>query len=293
SVSRHVFVLPEAPVQEPLVLGGEPSSDMVLKGFDEDSRLAAPRPAGDGLSLSTSTGLNIADSDDFREEPAASDSATVASDPENEAGLSFDGEESAPEHLDMPKEKSSSFEGAFGLLVCVAIVLGGIWAWNHTNYLDGLKGLVAPLAEKVDVAAEPASLIEKLELRDVRQYQEKNDKLGNLIVIEGKVKNNFGTARELIRLEAELYSEDGKVLASRSQLAGTCLSFSQLKVLDRAELENALNSKPGILASNANVMPGAEVPFMVVFTEIPAGASDFKVRIAEANVLKKAGNLEN
>jgi len=293
SVCRHVFVLPEAPVQEALVLGGEPSSDMVLKGFDEDSRLAAPRPANEGLSLSSSTGLDIADPNAAREDSAVQDFESDTNDHENESGLSLNSEDSVPEHLDMPKEKSSSFEGAFGLLVCVAIVLGGIWAWNHTNYLDGLKGLVAPLAEKVEVTSEPASLIEKLELRDVRQYQEKNDKLGNLIVIEGKVKNNFDAARELIRLEAELYSEDGKVLASRSQLAGTCLSFSQLKVLDKAELENALNSKPGILASNANVMPGAEVPFMVVFTEIPAGASDFKVRIAEANSPKKAGNLEN
>ena len=293
SVCRHVFVLPEAPVQEPLVLGGEPSSDMVLKGFDEDSHASTSRTEGEGLSLSASTGLNRAAPNDTLEVPAVPDSASVADEPKKETGLCLESEDSAPEHLNMPEEKSSSFEGAFGLLVCVAIVLGGIWAWNHTNYLDGLKGLVAPLAEKVDVAAEPVSLIEKLELRDVRQYQEKNDKLGNLIVIEGKVKNNFGTARELIRLEAALYSEDGQVLASRSQLAGTCLSFSQLKVLDKAELENALNSKPGILASNANVMPGAEVPFMVVFTEIPAGASDFKVRIAEANAPKKAGNLEN
>ncbi len=301
SVCRHVFVLPEAPA--PLVLGEEADSGMELKGLIEGAPRPAPahRPMEGGLSLSSPNGLDIAaDSRAEWEGPAAAHGNASFPDEEpvaaaEESALSFEGKaasgETAP--LDMPEQKRSRFEGAFGLLVCIAIVLGGIWAWNHTKYLDGLKGLVAPLAEQVDIAAEPASLIEKLELRDVRQYQEKNEKLGGIIVIEGKVKNNFETAREFIRLEAELYDTEGKVLASRSQLAGTCLSFSQLKILDKAELENALNSKPGILAANVNVMPGAEVPFMVVFTEIPAGASDFKVRIAEAAAPKKVGNLEN
>ena len=101
----------------------------------------------------------------------------------------------------------------------------------------------------------------------------------------------ISTPRELISLEAELHDKEGKVLASRRQIAGISLSPFQLEVLDKAELENTLNRKLDIVTSNINVMPGAEVPFTVVFSEIPAGASDYKVRIVEASMPKPVGNL--
>ena len=100
-----------------------------------------------------------------------------------------------------------------------------------------------------------------------------------------------GGVAEVISLEAELYNAEGKVLASRRQIAGISLSSFQLEVLDKTELENTLNRKLDIITSNINVMPGAEVPFTVVFSEIPAGASDYKVRIAGASEPAPVGNL--
>ena len=155
-----------------------------------------------------------------------------------------------------------------------------------------VSGIVREFEPGIERLAEfLAAMLEKLEIRDWRQYQVKNEKLGALIVIEGKVKNNFTTPRELIRLEAQLFDAQGKVLTSKQQLAGASLSAFQLQLLDKEELEKALNSKLDIIASNIDVMPGGEVPFMVVFTDIPAGASDFKLRIIEASVPKSGGNL--
>ena len=288
SACRHVFVLPEeAPADLPLTL-------------DEEEKQETPSPlAMSGLEgseprASLDEGLSFGETSTSREDSLdmTMDASGIAGGDE-QSDEQYD--EDAPvqaEALDMPEEKKSRFEGMFGLLLCIAIIAGGVWAWQNTNYLDGLKTLFSSeelTAEKV--SAEPDDIISELKIVEHRGYPLKNKKIGELLVIEGKVRNNFTTARELISLEAELYGADGKVLASRRQVAGVSLSPFQLEVLDKTELENTLNRKLDIITSNINVLPGAEVPFTVVFSDVPAGASDYKVRIIEASMPKPVGNL--
>lgn len=292
SVCRHVFALPEAPVEEPLSLGdgpaAAPAAGLEMSGLGDT---AVPSACGHEEVRESDTGYR-------------GFALLAGEEPRESAGADVQEGAVQNESLDMPEEKPSRFKGMFSMLLLSALVGGGIWAWQNTNYLDGLKTMVAPLtsvaekaASKVDspVSAPAASMvdpaIEKLELLDVAQYHVKNSKIGGLVVIEGKVRNNFTSPRELISLEAELYNAEGKVLASRRQIAGISLSSFQLEVLDKTELENTLNRKLDIITSNINVMPGAEVPFTVVFSDIPAGASDYKVRIAGASEPAPVGNL--
>ena len=288
SVCRHVFALPVAePVEESLSLGEEQEKSELSNGLEMNGLESATAyaPLDEGLSLGnkkSDVGLDI---DDI---PADSKEEVAESEEEPTVDTS----------LDMPEQKSSRFEGMFGLLLCLAIIGGGVWAWQNTPYLDGIKALfeqkdavqVTQVAASSGVAPEN-SAIAKLELLDVTQYQVKNEKIGRLVVIEGKVRNNFSDARELISLEAELHDKDGKVLVTRRQIAGISLSPFQLELLDKTELENTLNRKLDIITANINVMPGAEVPFTVVFSDIPAGASDYKVSIVEASIPAPVGNL--
>ena len=288
SVCRHVFALSvDEPVDEALSLGDEQEKPKLSHGLEMNGlESTVPHaPLSDGLSLEG-------------EKPAGGlDIDTTPSETKEEAGEQEE-EVGVESSLDMPEQKPSRFEGMFGLLLCIAIIGGGVWAWQNTNYLDGIKALfmqkdavqVTQVAATEDSSPE-ATAISKLELLDVTQYQVKNEKIGRLVVIEGKVRNNFSDARELISLEAELHDKDGKVLATRRQIAGVSLSPFQLEVLDKSELENTLNRKLDIITSNINVMPGAEVPFTVVFCDIPAGASDYKVRIVDASVPAPIGNL--
>ena len=193
--------------------------------------------------------------------------------------------------LELPKARRPRFQGLFTTLLCIVIVASGWWMWENTPYLNGFKQLISPYTSGDSLNTEPASPVAGLELRDVRQYAVKNKKIGDLVVIEGKVHNGAPSAREFIRLEASLYDAQGAVLSSQKQLAGTSMSPFQLEVLDKEELENALNSRLDIVSANMNVQSGSEVPFIVVFTDIPEGASDFKVRIIEAELPEKPGNL--
>ena len=290
SVCRHIFALSSdeqttpSERQELSLDGGERSvpsdggrAEKTSSGYESGELSLDAGPSSSGLALAVDG------------EPMARANGRMAV-----QGLRLEGADSAASFggLDMPRRKRSPLSGIVMLLVCVALGGGGWWMWQNTPYLDGLKGLIAPYVglEMAD-ASDPLSLVSKLELRDVRQYQIKNEKVGQLIVIEGKVKNNFPTARELIRLEAELYDASGNMLASRQQLAGNSMSSFQLEVLDKEELDKALNNKLDIVEANTNVLPGSEVPFTVVFVEPPAEASDFKVRIAEAALPQHPGNL--
>lgn len=288
SVCRHVFVLAEEePAEAPLSLDEEEKSEAALGLAMDGVDSSVSRPVLDeGLSF----GETKAERD--TELDIAVDASGIADDEDSEEGQEDEDAPVVADALDMPEEKKSRFEGMFGLLLCIAIIAGGVWAWQNTNYLDGLKSLFGEQELKVEKAAvEPDDVISELKIVEHRGYPLKNKKIGSLLVIEGKVRNNFSTPRELISLEAELFGADGKVLATRRQLAGVCLSPFQLEVLDKNELENTLNRKLDIISSNINVLPGAEVPFTVVFVDAPADASDYKVRIVEASMPKPVGNL--
>jgi len=241
----------------------------------------------------------VFDQNNMREQAKADSFSPENEYAEKERGLSLEPDQneqpsSLGSTLDLPEERKPQLRGVFGLLLCAAIGAGGWWAWENTAYLDGIKPLILPFIEDQsadEAVKEPESLVSKLELRAVKQYATKNKYLGNLVVIKGKVRNTFDTPRELIQLEAGIYDEKDVLLASKKQLAGTSMSSFQLEVLNREELENALNSCLDIISSNLNVLPFSEIPFVVVFSDIPANAKGFKVRIVDASIPERKGNL--
>ncbi len=194
----------------------------------------------------------------------------------------------------------------FILLLLGLAFWGAHWALIDTNYLDGIKPWLygnAPeqLFEwlpqlkqdkmKQGAPAKQNSAMEKLELRDVRQYIVENKKLGRVLVIEGKVKNNSLDPCDMIQLEADLCDNEGRPLASKRQVAGAFISQMQLERLEKAELDELLNSKVSIISNNFNVRFGDEAPFTVLFADFPVEATDYRVRIADAAFHATKGNL--
>lgn len=178
-----------------------------------------------------------------------------------------------------PKKKSGVWGWVVTLLILCAVAGGTWWAWTYTPVFDSVKAMIAPPKKQ-----DPVELVKNIALRGVRQYNISNEKLGNISVIEGKVVNGFNQPRELIRIEASLYDSAGNVLVSKQQLAGTSLSLFQLQVLGEQDLEQALANKIDIMATNTNVAPGGEVPFMAVFYNPPDNAAEFGVKVIDARM---------
>lgn len=148
---------------------------------------------------------------------------------------------------------------------------------------DEEKPGTSETSETADNTSERAEEnIKDLVIHSVRQFYVKNEKIGQLFVIDGKVLNSFKTPKGLIKVEATLFDGEGKALAEREQFCGSIATHFQLQVLGRQDLEAALNNKVEILTNNTNILPGSEVPFMVVFINPPDTVREFGVRVVEA-----------
>jgi predicted Zn finger-like uncharacterized protein len=160
---------------------------------------------------------------------------------------------------------------AFGL---AGGLLGYIWYGRQTP---------APAPEDV------AQKVARLTMRNVRQYYVDNEKVGKIMVIEGKVVNEFPRPKALIAVEAAIYDKDKKPLSVKKQMDGTQLSLFQLQVLSEKEMESFLNNKIEILSNNISVPQGGEVPFMVLFYAPPPGVAEFGVRIVDVQDADASG----
>ncbi len=169
-------------------------------------------------------------------------------------------------------------------LVLLLVLLGGTGAgiyYYDPHLLDNFGinlftgNIVEEQQEKKDV------VIPEITLENVRQYFVKNEKIGQVFVVEGKAVNGFKVPKELIKLRIKLFDKAGKTIASKVFLCGNTVSYFQLQVLKKEELESALSAKLGILTNNTNLKPGASVPFMVVFPEPAKELDEFSLEPIE------------
>lgn len=175
----------------------------------------------------------------------------------------------------MPRKSKSRFLLWLILgLITAGAVGAGTWFWMQ-------PGASAPVEENV------SKNVERLTMRNVRQYNVNNEKAGKVFVIEGRVVNEFDEPKGLIELEGALYDKDKKPLTMKRQLAGTQLSLFQLQVLNEKEMDSFLNNKVELLANNTDVKPGGEVPFMILFYDPPDNVAEFGVKIVNAKDVQK------
>ncbi|MCL1890216.1 MAG: zinc-ribbon domain-containing protein [Desulfovibrionaceae bacterium] len=151
-------------------------------------------------------------------------------------------------------------------------------------YLYFFKDKIFTGGEAVDPVASRIADVDKVRdllLVDVRHRYVQNVKLGSLVVITGSVRNNFNTPKEKIRVEASLLDKEGKVLAVQQQNCGIVLTDMQLEILGKRELDAALADNFMMLANNINILPGKDVPFMVVFVYPPSAMAEYSVMVAD------------
>ncbi|MGL4722435.1 MAG: DUF3426 domain-containing protein [Desulfovibrionaceae bacterium] len=160
------------------------------------------------------------------------------------------------------------------VILFIIASLGGVYFYTMQNTSG-----TALIVEQVPNAEQ----IKELAIKDVRQYYVSNNKkAGPIFVIEGKVQNNFTVPKSLITMSAALLSKEGAIVTNVEQAAGATLSLFQLQMLSKQDIIDSLTDPLEIMTTNANVKPGEEVPFMLLFFDPPKDVSEFSVRIISA-----------
>lgn len=176
-----------------------------------------------------------------------------------------------PDAVEQPRPRRRWLFWLMLLLLLASVGAAVYWYCWHERPLMSTQS-TAPASENIAL----------LTMKDVRQYYVNNNKMGKILVIEGRVVNEFPQPVSMITVEAVLYGQDQKVLRSSRQIAGNQLTPLQLTVLDKETMASRLADPDQEQGANVTLLPGASAPFMVVFDTLPSDVSEFFVTIVDA-----------
>ena len=106
-----------------------------------------------------------------------------------------------------------------------------------------------------------------------------NSTSGTLFVITGRVENPSNIAYSHIEIRGALITKGKKEAKTKNAFCGNIITEEMLKTGNISDINKLLAVKTGNHNSNVNVKPGASVPFMVVFSDLPEKLQNFTVKV--------------
>ena len=107
-----------------------------------------------------------------------------------------------------------------------------------------------------------------------------NSTAGTLFVITGRVENPSNIAYSHIEIRGALITKDKEEAKTKNAFCGNIITEEMLKSGNISDINTLLTLKEGAHKINVNVAPGASVPFMVVFSDLPEKLHNFTIKIA-------------
>jgi pilus assembly protein FimV len=174
--------------------------------------------------------------------------------------------------LPVPKK---SMTAAPAILVVLLLLIGGLVGGYY--YMD--QNGMLPFFRK-------AGEIMPLEETFNHSFVD-NSKIGSLFVITGFVENRHAGSRSNVRVTGELLTDKAKVVQTQTVYCGNIISEMELGGLDINNIKQRLGTASGDKQSNINVTPGAKLPFMVVFSNLPDNMAEYRIQIAGSSPAEK------
>jgi predicted Zn finger-like uncharacterized protein len=195
-------------------------------------------------------------------------------------------EKSAP-LMDLPerrsrRKKKSVLSLPILLLVLIFFLTAGAYVASiMTGYkIPHLSDFKIPFLEKY-LAADSA-------VKDVKPLPNEssvngrfvsNAASGTLFVITGRVDNPSGLTFNHIEVQGTLSTKEIPAAKIQKAFCGNIITEEMLKSGNLAEIMKLLEVKEGAHNSNMNIKPGAGVPFMIVFSDLPEKLQNFNVKV--------------
>ncbi|MBU4343820.1 MAG: zinc-ribbon domain-containing protein [Desulfobacteraceae bacterium] len=160
----------------------------------------------------------------------------------------------------------------------IALLTGG--AYGTYVVLKSMNIKIPFISDLVEPAVQDEAGNLKIIAFDIADKFIDNSKSGKLFIISGKVKNEYSGTRSFIRVTGKLYAKE-KVLSKTATICcGNVLSDQDLSDMDMNSINKRLLNPFGDNKSNVNVKPGKELPFMMVFPNIPDNIKEYTVEVA-------------
>jgi predicted Zn finger-like uncharacterized protein len=166
------------------------------------------------------------------------------------------------------------------LLVLLILVLLGGGCYGTYVLLDFMNIKIPFISDYLNPQDSDTTGNLMIETLDVDSRFVVNAKAGKLFVITGQIKNGYSDVRSYIRVIGKLYTK-GKILAQTGTVfCGNVLLDIELSNMEVVAIKKRLSNRLGDNKSNMQVKPGQELPFMIVFANLPDNLEEFAIEVA-------------
>jgi hypothetical protein len=199
-----------------------------------------------------------------------------------------------PSALFTPPAKRSLWPWIIGIIggLLGGVLVGGVvmwfggygWVAQHLKFKAQAPAPPVKATESAKVTAAPslpAPLPASEDLHDLELTNQEeryrglvNSKGGQLLLIQGKVKNSSPQFRGPVKIKAMLTDPQQKIVKEREFYAGTVIFDDELQSLEPEEINRWLDT-PGGRAQKQILEPGESQSFMVVFFGAPQNLSGY------------------
>lgn len=125
--------------------------------------------------------------------------------------------------------------------------------------------------------------VSKLDFEGVTGSFSTSASAGKIYIIEGSVINNDQKARSYILLKGSILNDQGSPVKQELAYAGNTFTEEQLNSLSVDEIKKAVKNKAGMNNNNVEVKPGASVPFIIVFSDLPESMSEYTLEAVSSS----------
>ena len=162
------------------------------------------------------------------------------------------------------------------LLLIIILLLAGAYGYLFTTPgTTDIGTMIKSLQQQFDPA--PATPQGTIKIGATSSYYLDNDEAGQLFIVEGHAINGFTSPRAEMKVIATLYKKGGKSISRQSAYCGNVIDNDQLKHMPVSAIKKTMKNPFGTALNNTSVAPGQKLPFMVIFTKIPANMNEFSV----------------
>ncbi|MGI9570697.1 MAG: hypothetical protein ACR2PH_13415, partial [Desulfobulbia bacterium] len=107
-----------------------------------------------------------------------------------------------------------------------------------------------------------------------------NTAVGDIFVIKGRVRNEYDHPRSHIKITGKLYRRDKALAKTATVYCGNVLTDSDLAKMNLNVINKRLQNRFGDKRSNIKVKAGKTIPFLIVFSKLPANLDEYTVEVS-------------